>query len=114
MAAVACVALVAWAYFRSAAQIYDAAALVQTLPPDKAVHAYVDFALLRQGGYLDLLAGAKASEEADYKKFVMDTGFDYRTDLDAAALAFRNGSVYMALRGRFDWDRLQKYAASQG
>ena len=114
LAAILCVGLVAWAYFHNPSQIYDATALVQTLPPDQAVHSYIDLALLRQGGYLDLLAGAKASEEPDYKKFVQDTGFDYRTDLDAAAVAFRNGSVYMALRGKFTWDRLQKYAESHG
>jgi hypothetical protein len=114
IAAVLCAGLVAWAYWRNPSHVYDAASLVQTLPPDKAVHAYVDLALLRRGGYLDLLAGSKATEEADYKKFVEDTGFDYRTDLDAAALAFRNSSVYAAARGKFDWLLLERYAAAHG
>ena len=109
--ALLCAGIAGWAYLSNPLRL-DAAGLVQTLPPDKAIHAYVDFALLRKSGYLDLLAGAKASEDGDYKKFVDDTGFDYRTDLDAAAMAFRAGSVYMAVRGKFDWVRLERYATS--
>jgi hypothetical protein len=114
LAAILVAAIVAWVYWRQPVRSYGAAELVQMLPPDHAVHAYLDVALLRSSGYLDLLAGAKANEEPDYKKFVDETDFDYRKDLDAAALAFRNGSVYMALRGRFHWERLRAYAASHG
>jgi hypothetical protein len=93
---------------------YDARKLMECLPPDRATHVYLDVAALRKSGVLDLLAGSKAAEEPDYRKFIDQTGFDYRTDLDAAALAFIHGNVYMALRGRFHKDRLSKYAQTEG
>jgi len=95
-------------------QPYDGARLLAALPADRATLLYVDTALLRQSGMLDLLAGSKAIEEADYRKFVEQTGFDYRTDLDAVAAAFVNGSAYFTLRGRFQWKQLTTYAESQG
>ena len=70
-----------------ASRVIDATDLVQYLPPDQAVHAYVDVNLLRSAGLLDLLAGSKAAEEPDYRRFIDQTGFDYRTDLDAVAAA---------------------------
>ena len=95
-----------WFYSRP----YDAARLVQCLPQDRSLHAYMNVNLLRSAGILDLLAGSKAGEEADYKKFVEQTGFDYRTDLDAVAGGFRDGDEYFAVQGRFKWDRLADYA----
>jgi hypothetical protein len=61
-----------------------------------------------------LLAGSKAAEEPDYRKFVDETGFDYRTDLDALAAAFIENRFYATLRGRFRWKQLTAYAESQG
>jgi len=63
---------------------------------------------------LDLVAGSKSEEDQDYRKFVSQIGFDYRTDLDAAAVAFSRGNTYMALRGRFRWDKLRAYAQAEG
>jgi hypothetical protein len=88
--------------------------LVQYLPPDRSVHVYIDIAALRGGGLIDLLAGSKAEEEPDYRRFVEQTGFDYRSDLDAVAAAFLGSDVYMVLRGHFDWKRLKEYALAQG
>ncbi len=59
---------------------------------------------------LDLLAGSKAAEEPDYRRFVEQTGFDYRTDLDAVRGGVLHGDVYFALRGRFEWKQLAEYA----
>ena len=70
-----------WFYSRP----YDAVRLVQCLPQDRSLHVYMNIGLLRSAGILDLLAGSQGTEEADYKKFVEQTGFDYRTDLDAVA-----------------------------
>ncbi|MEO8099817.1 MAG: hypothetical protein ABI811_19120 [Acidobacteriota bacterium] len=95
-----------WFYTRP----YNAARLVEMLPPDRSVHVYIDVGLLRQAGVLDLLAGNKAQEDPDYKKFVEESGFDYRKDLDALAVAFRDGDVYYAARGRFTWSKLEAYA----
>jgi hypothetical protein len=84
------------------------------LPAERATLVYIDTGSLRKSGLLDLVAGSKAAEEADYRKFVEQTGFDYRTDLDAVAAAFVDGRVYTTLRGRFQWAKLAAYAESQG
>ena len=97
-----------------ASRVIGATDLVQYLPPDQAVHAYVDVNLLRSAGLLDLLAGSKAAEEPDYRRFIDQTGFDYRTDLDAVAAAFVHGDTYIVARGRFQWKRLNDYAREQG
>ena len=100
--------------WRHAGRPISAADLIQYLPPDQAAHVYIDASVLRSSGLLDLLAGSKATEEPDYRRFVEQTGFDYRTDLNAIAAAFLHGNTYLALRGRFQWNRLNEYARSQG
>jgi hypothetical protein len=101
-------------YWRIQSRPIDARALIESLPPDQATHVYIDVNALRRGGFLEMIAGSKAVEEPDYRKFVEQTGFDYRTDLDAAAAAFFHNDVYFALRGRFQWKKLAQYAVSQG
>lgn len=96
-----------------ASRALSVANLVQFLPADRAAHVYIDVAALRGSGLLDLLAGSKAEEEPDYRRFVEQTGFDYRSDLDAIAAAFLSGDAYMVLRGHFDWKRLKEYALAQ-
>jgi hypothetical protein len=93
---------------------FSAERLIAALPGERAAILYIDAAVLRESGLLDLLAGSKAAEEPDYRRFVDQTGFDYRTDLDAVAAAFINGNVYMTVRGRFQWKQLTTYAATQG
>ncbi|MCU1339666.1 MAG: hypothetical protein JWO19_5247 [Bryobacterales bacterium] len=97
-----------WFYSRP----YDAVRLVQCLPSDRSLHVYMNVGLLRSAGILDLLAGSQAVEEVDYKKFIEQTGFNYRTDLDAVAAGFRDGDEYFAVQGRFQWNRLADYARS--
>lgn len=92
----------------------DAATLVQALPEDRSVHLFVDLGMLREAGFLDFFTGAKTPEEPDYRKFVDDTGFDYRLDLDAVAAAFSGGNLYLTARGQFEWSRLTAYAQAQG
>jgi hypothetical protein len=94
--------------------MYDAGRLLGMLPADRATLVSIDTEALRKSGLLGLVAGSKAAEEADYRKFVEQTGFDYRTDLDAVAAAFLDGRVYTTLRGRFQWAKLAAYAQSQG
>ena len=107
----AVIGLVRW---RRNAAPYDAARMMAALPSERATLLYADVGALRQAGILDLLAGSKAAEEADYRKFVEQTGFDYRTDLDAVAGAFVNGASYFTIRGRFQWKQLAAYALAQG
>ena len=111
IAAVLGVLLGVWGYWFYS-RPYDAVRLVQCLPADRSLHVYMNVGLLRSAGILDLLAGSQGAEEADYKKFVEQTGFDYRTDLDAVAAGFRDGDEYFAVQGRFKWNRLADYAQS--
>ena len=92
---------------------YEGSRLLLCLPRDHAVKLYVDADALRAARLLDAVAGSPASEEPDYRRFVEDSGFDYRKDLNAAAASFLNGDTYMAVRGRFDWKRLSEYARAQ-
>jgi len=109
-----CVAAVAVARWWRVSSPYDAARLISALPTQRATVVYLDTGQLRRGGMLALLAGSKATEEPDYRKFVDETGFDYRTDLDAVAAAFVDNRFYATLRGRFRWKQLTAYAESQG
>jgi hypothetical protein len=99
--------------WRSFFRKYDAAHLLSCLPLDRAVKVYIDADALRAGGFLDSVAGSQTGEELDYRRFVEDTGFDYRKDLTAVAASFVNGDVYLAVQGRFDWKRLSAYARGQ-
>lgn len=88
--------------------------LVVLLPTANASLVYIDVDAMRRSGILNLIAGSKAVEEPDYQRFVNETKFDYRQDLDAIAAAFKDGKVYFALRGRFHWQNLKDYVARQG
>lgn len=109
-----CAAAVAVARWWRVSSPYDAARLISALPGSKATLVYLDTEQLRRSGLMALLAGSKAAEEPDYRKFVDETGFDYRTDLDALAASFGENRFYATLRGRFRWKQLTAYAESQG
>ncbi len=89
-------------------------AMLACLPPGDGPVLYVDVSLLRQTGLLEQLAGKPGGEEADYRKFVDSSGFDYRRDLDAALVQWRQGTALFVLRGRFDEERLAAYARANG
>ncbi len=111
---VACVlagAGIFWFRARSAAHSSN---LVSYLPAANASVVYIDVDALRRSGILSELAGAKAAEDPDYQQFVRETRFDYQHDLDAVAVALKEGRSYFALRGRFHWDTLKDYAVRQG
>ncbi len=88
--------------------------LVAYLPAENATLVYVDVDAIRRSGLLNLVAGSKAAEEIEYRQFVDATLFDYRQDLDAIAVAFKDSQVFFALRGRFHWKNLMDYARQQG
>jgi len=88
--------------------------LVALLPASNASIVYLDVAAIRRSGILNMLAGSKAAEEPEYRQFVDQTNFDYRRDLDAVALAFKDGQVFLASRGRFHWKNLADYAVRAG
>ena len=103
----------AWVWWQGRKTL-DADGLLQTLPEERMVRAYVDLKLLRSAGFLDVLAGSKTPLEPEYLAFIKATGFDYRTDLEAVAAGFADERTYIAARGRFDWVRLAAYAKTQG
>ncbi len=109
---VSCLAVVAlltlWRYERE----NSTAKLLKRLPTQDATVLHLDVAAIRASGLLDVLAGTGADEETDYRNFVRDTGFDYRTDLDSALIAFHERETFLLLRGRFDWEQLRLYARS--
>ena len=111
LAAVVGVLLGAWAFWFYS-RPYEAVRLLQCLPAERSLHVYMNVGLLRSAHILDVLAGSQTAEEPDYKKFVEQTGFDYRTDLDAVAAGFRDGDEYFAVQGRFRWNQLADYARS--
>jgi len=90
--------------------------LFRRLPTDHAVIVGIDVDTLRQTGLLDLLAGPKAAEELDYRRFVDQTGFDYRRDLDyvAASVSVNSSSKHFLLNGRFDWKAMFDTARRAG
>jgi hypothetical protein len=55
------------------------------LLPEAEAYVYVDLRLLRRAGVLDGLP--EVSREAEYEKFVRETGFQFERDLDEAAFA---------------------------
>lgn len=88
--------------------------LVAYLPTDNATVVYIDADAIRRSGILNMIAGSKAAEELEYQQFVNQTMFDYRQDLDAVAVSFKDGQVFMAARGNFRWKNLMDYAVRQG
>ncbi len=103
-----------WRRLREDSALATPAGLLARLPTQDAVVLSVDFAALRRGGILDVLAASKTPEEPDYQVFVRNAGFDYKRDLDSALLAFAPNGVFFLVRGRFDWQKLQAYARQQG
>ena len=87
---------------------------LRTCPPPTRRVVYIDVDAIRRSGILNMVAGSKAAEELEYQQFVDETKFDYRQDLDAVAAAFKDGQVFLALRGRFHWKNLTDYARHQG
>ena len=92
----------------------DPSEMISYLPTRNAVVAYIDFDAIRRTGILQMVAGSKAAEELEYQQFVDQTLFDYRQDLDAAALAFKDDQVFLVLRGRFHWKNIMDYVVHQG
>ena len=82
---------------------------------DDAVVLYMNVAALRDSGILEKLVGSTgAAEETEYKKFLEESGFDYKRDMDRVMVNSAADTHYILVEGRFDWDKLKNYAKSQG
>ncbi len=111
LAALVAIAPAFFALFRSPSTPTD---LASYLPDKGGTLLSIDVDGMRKSGLLNMLAGAKAAEEPEYKDFVQQTGFDYKHDLDALVSTFRSGQIFFVLRGRFQWDRIRDYAMKHG
>jgi hypothetical protein len=85
-----------------------------SLPSGPGAVLFLDAAALRDAGVLDAFFGKTVNEEADYRNFVAQTGFDYKTDLDQALVKFTDSGTYMVVNGRFDWARIMRYGIASG
>jgi hypothetical protein len=101
-------------YMWQRSRAFAPAALLERLPRQEAVLAYLDFKALRSGGILQLIGGAPSAEDPDYRAFVAKTRFDYKNDLDAVIAAFTPYGRYLLVKGRFDWKSLEAYVREQG
>ncbi len=109
-----CAGVIAIIYAARSRGIDTPSQMIACLPHRGATVAYVDVDALRRSGFLDLIAGSKATEELEYASFVDATGFDYRRDLDRLALSISGNNVWLVLRGRFNWNRLNAYTNAHG
>jgi hypothetical protein len=89
-------------------------AMVSYLPQGQQTIVYIDVNALRQSGILERLFGSTVGEEPEYKVFVTESGFDYKTDLDSILYSHSQIQQLFLLKGRFDWKMLIKYAFTHG
>ena len=88
--------------------------VLNRLPETKAVTVHVDFAEIRKAGLAELMAGTPVAEEPDYLRFVSESGFDWKTDLDAVTASKSGDDWYCFALGRFDMEKLRNFAMSRG
>ena len=122
---------------RFAANFSKTPDIINQLPPQAPVVAYIDVAALRKlqnSPLVDALGLAPSttdSADRDYQNFVRATGFDYTRDLDAVAIAdwpsgLQAGTTPSVLNetsanrliaianGRFDESKIKTYALQTG
>lgn len=88
--------------------------LLNRLPDTNAVTLHVNFADIRKAGLAELMAGTPVAEEPDYLRFVGESGFDWKTDLDAVTASKAGEDWYCFALGRFDMEKLRNFALSRG
>ena len=114
LAVLVCACATASIYFFRAHSPQNATDLISLVPTANGTVLYIDVAAIRRGGVLQMIAGSKAAQDLDYRQFVDQTHFDYGQDLDAIAAVFKDGQMFLAARGRFQWKSLADYAIHQG
>ena len=88
--------------------------LLRRVPERDALTIHVDLAAMRKAGFGELLEGSPIPEEADYRRFVTESGFDWKTDLDAVTATRHKDDWYLFVRGRFDLERVRNFALVRG
>ena len=110
-----CVLVLGWLAWSRVRASGTAEELLRHAPANAEIYAFIDVDLLRRTGLLERLAGARGHEEAEYQRFVTQSGFNYRQHLDAVVMARRAKAQYAVIAGRFDAAKLEAYAlASAG
>lgn len=114
------VALVARLYWTSGGNSARESMLA-TVPADASSVLYADVAELRQTQFIAQLhdwAPKPQQIDAEYAKFLRDTGFDYERDLDRVAIAIlKRGpeTRFLAVAdGRFDRKKINTYTSQFG
>lgn len=103
----AAVGFVLWKRSRVDLSVAQMAALVRQ---PAATLVFVDVKAMRDSGVLRKLHRGTVDQEAEYRGFVAQTGFDYTTDLDQVVASLGEKENRFILRGRFDWSNLRAYA----
>lgn len=88
--------------------------ILQRLPDRDAATVHVNVAALRGAGLGALLENSPVTEEPEYRRFVTESGFDWKTDLEAVTACKQGPHWYFFARGRFEMDKLRQYALSRG
>jgi len=114
------IAFIAQRYWSGAGNSPRESALA-SLPADASTVLYADAADLRQSPFLKQLydwAPKPQQVDADYAKFLHDTGFDYERDLDRVAIAFlkrgKETTFFAVADGRFDRKKINAYTSQFG
>jgi hypothetical protein len=109
-----CVAVVGGLYWYRVRVQWTPQVMTSYLPLVNATVVYLDIDRLRDAGLLDLLAGSKSLEDQEYRRFVDESGFDYRTDLERVAIAIQGENRYFVVCGKFNWNKLSEFALHRG
>lgn len=88
--------------------------MLRRLPDKNAVTIHLDLEAIRKAGMADLLAGTPVAEEPDYLRFVSESGFDWKTDLDAVTASKTGSDWFLFVRGKFDMEKLRNFALARG
>lgn len=88
--------------------------LLGRFPDANAPVFHVDLAALRAAGLGELLESNPVAEEADYRRFVTESGFDWKTDLEAVTASRVKDDWYLLVRGRFDMEKLKAFVEARG
>lgn len=83
------------------------------LPIRDAVTVHIDLEQIRKSGLIPVKVSTAALEDAEYRRFVTESGFDWKTDLDELLASKLGGDWFIFARGRFDWAKLRSYVAAQ-
>jgi hypothetical protein len=121
VAALVAIAAVAWHHFFGRGDSEDRESALALTPADADSVVFADVAQLRTAPFFSALGDwvpQAPQVDADYAKFLQDTGFDYQRDLDRIAVAaIKRGQAtefFAVGDGRFDRKKINTYISEFG